>query len=86
MGEGARVNALNILIAVAIGVVIWKLSMLVLRAVVNPPPDLDPDDTVSASRRFRCSVCGAEVIMTAVNRAEPQSPRHCREEMDEKPI
>ncbi len=78
-------NPLNILIAVAIGVVIWKLSMLVLRAVANPPPDLDPEDTVSARRRFRCSVCGAEVIMTVANRAEPQSPRHCREEMDEKP-
>ena len=79
-------NPLHVLIAVLIGVVIWKLCMAVLRAVANPPPDLDPEDTVESRLRFRCSVCGAEVTMTAVNRSEARAPRHCREEMDEKPV
>lgn len=77
---------LNILIALAIGAAIWTFSMMVLRAVVNPPPEPDPDDVVDTLRRFRCSLCGAEVTMTVTNPAEPKAPRHCREEMDEVPV
>ena len=77
---------LNILIAVAIGAAIWTASMAVLRAVVNPPPAVDPEDVIETLRRFRCAVCGAQVTMTVANVAdEPKAPRHCREEMDEVP-
>lgn len=76
---------LNVLIALAIGAAIWTVSMMVLRAVANPPPDLNPDDAVETRRRFRCSLCGAQVTMTVANPAEPNAPRHCREEMDEVP-
>ena len=32
--------------------------------------------------RYRCSVCGAEVRMTAAPEQEPEAPRHCMEDMD----
>ena len=76
---------LNILIAVAIGLVTWTVLMAVIRAVANPPPAADPEDVVETRRRFRCSLCGTQVTMTVVNVAEPKPPRHCREEMDEVP-
>ena len=76
---------LNIIIALVIGVVIWTVLMAILRAVVNPPPELDPEDVVETHRRFRCSLCGTQVTMTVTNIAEPKAPRHCREEMDEVP-
>ena len=77
---------LNIIIAVAIGAAIWTASMAVIRAVANPPPDVDPDDVVETRRRFRCSLCGTEVTMTVTNTSASNPPRHCREEMDEVPV
>jgi len=41
---------------------------------------------VETRRRFRCSLCGTEVTMTATNTTATNPPRHCREEMDEVPI
>lgn len=77
---------LNIIIAVGIGAAIWTASMAVIRAVANPPPAIDPDDVVETRRRFRCSLCGTDVTMTATNTTASKPPRHCREEMDEVPL
>ncbi|MGQ0848054.1 MAG: hypothetical protein ACT4OP_02865 [Actinomycetota bacterium] len=71
----------TILIAIAIGVAIWTASVWILRLLSNPPPDVNPDDIVEVDQDFRCTVCGAEVTMKAVNPAELLPPRHCREEM-----
>ena len=32
--------------------------------------------------RYRCSICGAEVKMTAAAEEEPEPPRHCLEDME----
>lgn len=49
---------------------------------IAPPAEPDPDDVVPVDMRFRCSVCGAEVTMTAANtEQEIAAPRHCREDM-----
>ncbi len=77
---------LNLIIAVLIGAVIWKVSMATLRMLATPPPELDPDDVVAMEQKFRCSACGAEVTMTVANVAEQNAPRHCREDMDEVPV
>jgi len=79
-------NILRFLIAIGIGTVIWTASMAVIRAVANPPPEIDPDDVVETRQRFRCSLCGTEVTMTMTNTTASGPPRHCREEMDEAPI
>lgn len=77
---------LNIVIAVLIGYVIWKASMSTLRMLATPPPEINPDDVVETEQKYRCSVCGTEVTMTAVNVVELKPPRHCREDMDEVPV
>jgi len=72
---------LKILIAVALGVVIWKASLWVIRVLSTPPPELDPTDVVEVDQDFRCTICGTEVTLRMLNTEEPTPPRHCREEM-----
>ena len=76
---------LKFLIALAIGVAIWLIAIRVIRMLAEPPPDVDPDDIVATDIKYRCSICGTEVTMTAVSTSEAAAPKHCREEMDEVP-
>ena len=49
---------------------------------IAPPAEPDPDDVVPVELRYRCSVCGAEVTMTAANSEQDiEATRHCREDM-----
>lgn len=73
---------LNLLLALAMGLLIWRMSLAVIRMLSTPPAELDPDDVVKVDQDYKCSVCGAEVTMKAVNPAEDKPPKHCREEMD----
>lgn len=76
---------LKFLIAVAIGVAIWMVAIRVIRMLATPPPDVDPSDIVPVDIKYRCTLCGTEVTMTAVSVSEGAAPKHCREEMDEVP-
>jgi hypothetical protein len=80
--NGSVMGALNILIAVAIGVIIWRVSMYFIRLLATPPPEVDPEDVVPTRQDFKCTVCGTEVTMTVQNvMTEEHAPRHCREDM-----
>ena len=49
---------------------------------IAPPAEPDPDQVVPVDLKFRCTVCGAEVVMTAAQAdIEIDAPRHCREDM-----
>lgn len=71
----------DIVIALAVGYVIWRVSIAVIRMLSTPPPEIDPEDVMPVDQDYRCSVCGAELTMKAVNVAEDKPPKHCREEM-----
>lgn len=48
------------------------------------PPDDEPDVTTleDVDYRYRCIVCGAQIVMyTAQGGEVPEAPRHCREPM-----
>jgi len=75
------IGLLNIVIAVALAVVIWRSSMWLIRLLSLPPPEIDPDDVIEVDQAYKCTVCGAELVMTAVNILEDAAPRHCREDM-----
>ena len=68
-------------LALLLGLVIWRVSISIIRMLSTPPPEIDPDDVVEVDQDYRCTVCGAELTMKAVNVAENKAPRHCREEM-----
>jgi hypothetical protein len=73
------------LIALAIGVLIWTVAIRLIRMLAAPPPEVDPGDILPTDVKYRCSICGTEVTMTAVSMSEASPPKHCREEMDEVP-
>jgi len=70
-----------VVLALLLGLVIWRVSISIIRMLSTPPPEIDPDDVVEVDQDYRCTVCGAELTMKAVNVAENKAPRHCREEM-----
>jgi hypothetical protein len=73
---------LRVVVALAAGVTIYVIGASMLRKFKTaPPPEPDPDDVHPVDLRFRCSVCGAEVTMTAAQGDDPDPPRHCREDM-----
>jgi len=76
-------GALDVAIAIAIGVLIWRVAIWGVRMISNPPPEVDPTDVVEVDQDFRCTVCGAEITMRTANLSELVPPKHCREEMVE---
>ncbi len=75
----------TVVVAILIGVFVWRISLWTIRMLSIIPPEVDPDDVVPTTQHFRCSICGTEVTMTASSVTEAAAPKHCREEMDEVP-
>lgn len=71
----------DVVLAVLIGYVIWRVSMSLIRMMSTPPPEIDPEDLQAVDQDFKCTVCGAELTMKAVNVQDEAAPRHCREDM-----
>ena len=80
---GAIWLPLRALIAVVIFFALYLFAAKIARAFLRPmPEDPDPEKVRVVSERFRCSICGAEVTMTAAPEGfDPEAPRHCREDM-----
>jgi hypothetical protein len=72
---------IDVVLAVILGLVIWRVSVFFIAMLATPPPEIDPDDVIAADQDYRCTVCGAELTMRVVNVREDKPPRHCREEM-----
>lgn len=72
---------LDLILAILLGYLIWRASIAVIRMLSTPPPEVDPDNVVEVDQDYKCSVCGAELTMKAVNPEEDKPPKHCREEM-----
>jgi hypothetical protein len=75
------VTPLNVVLAVALGLIIWRVSISVIRMLSTPPPEIDPADVVTVDQDYKCTICGAELTMRAINVQDEAPPRHCREDM-----
>lgn len=64
--------------AVTFRIGLWFLKGLA-QPIAEPPP---PGEMRKVNLRYRCSVCGIELRITAAPNEEPEPPRHCMEEMD----
>ena len=73
---------LNILIAVVVAFVLWRIGIFVLRAIAHPPEPPEEGELRRVNLRYRCSICGAEVRMVQASEELPEPPRHCMEDMD----
>ena len=47
--------------------------------VAQPPPE---GEMRRLNLRYRCSVCGVQLRVTAAPNQEPEPPRHCMEDME----
>lgn len=72
----------NILIAVFIAFVVWRVGIFVLRSIAHPPEPASEGELRKVNLRYRCSICGAEVKMVQASEDLPEPPRHCMEDMD----
>jgi hypothetical protein len=81
------VSTFGWIIRIAVGLIAALLIYVVgasflAKFKLAPDEEPDPEDVVPVDARFRCIVCGAEVVMTASQRdADVEAPRHCREDM-----
>jgi hypothetical protein len=81
------VSTLGWILRVVGAVVVALLAYVLIASTISkfkiaPPAEPDPDSVVPMDQRFRCTVCGAEVTMTAAQEGEEvEPPRHCREDM-----
>jgi hypothetical protein len=77
------VSLTNLLIAVVVGFLIIRIGLAILRGMAAPIPEPPPPGELRKVKiQFRCLVCGTEVRMTMSTDQEPESPRHCMQEMD----
>ncbi len=74
-------TVIDVILAVAIGYAIWRISLSLIRMMSTPPPEIDPADVKAVDQDYKCTICGAELTMKAVNVQDEAAPRHCREDM-----
>lgn len=73
---------LKLLACAVIVFVVVRVGLAVLRALSTPlPAPPPPGELRKVNLRFRCSVCGTELRMTAAPDEDPEPPRHCLEDM-----
>lgn len=75
------ISLFNLVIALLIGVTVWRLCLWFLRALAAPPEQADPGMVVEALQDYRCTLCGTELTVRVASVSETAAPRHCREEM-----
>jgi hypothetical protein len=70
-------------VAVAVFVVLLRIGLTMISGLAQPVPEPpEPGTLRKVKLTFRCSICGAEVRMTAAASEEPEPPRHCLEDME----
>ena len=70
-------------IAVGAALAIYLMGTAIVRGFMRVPP-AQPEVRLlrRVNSRYRCTVCGTEVTMTATPEGDvPDAPRHCREDM-----
>ena len=72
-----------LLLYIGLFLLIMWVGLGVLRAFARPVPEPPPAGEMrKVNLRYRCSLCGAELRMTAAAEEDPEPPRHCMEDMD----
>ena len=69
------------LIALFIGVVIFRFLRNSISSLASIPPELDTDDVVEISQSFICNKCGTELTINRQSDVANDPPKHCKEEM-----
>jgi len=77
------VSNVRIVVAVLVAYLFIRFGLTLLRGMAAPIPKPPPPGELRRVKLlYRCELCGTEVRMTMSNDQEPDSPRHCMQEMD----
>jgi hypothetical protein len=73
---------LRLVLSAVFFLAVLRIGYGVLRTLGRPiPPPPPPGELRKVNLRYRCTICGAEVRMTAAPDELPEPPRHCLEDM-----
>ena len=73
----------SIVAAVAVGYLIFRAGIGLLRGMAAPMPEPPPAGELRRVKlRYRCPICGMELRVTTAPNEDPIPPRHCMDEMD----
>ena len=70
------------LIALFIGVIIFRFLRNSISSLASIPPELDTDDVVDISQSFICNKCGTELTINRQSVVANEPPKHCKEAME----
>jgi hypothetical protein len=72
----------GVLAAAVVAYLIIAIGLMMLGSLASPVPEPPAHGELRKVRlTYQCSVCGAEVRMTAAPAQDPEPPRHCLDEM-----
>lgn len=73
---------LKLALCVVLFLIVMRIGIVVLRALSQPAPAPPPPGELrKVNLRYRCTICSAELKMTAAAEEDPEPPRHCMEDM-----
>ena len=70
------------LIALFIGVVIFRFLRNSISSLASIPPELDTDDVVEISQSFKCNKCGTELTINRQSVVANEPPKHCKDAIE----
>jgi hypothetical protein len=69
------------LIAIFIGVMIFRFLRNSISSLASIPPELDTEDVVEISQSFICNKCGTQLTVNRQSVVANEPPKHCKDEM-----
>ena len=69
------------LIALLIGVVIFRFLKNSISSLASVPPEIDPSDVLETAQAFLCKACGTELTVKLQSVVANEPPKHCKEDM-----
>jgi len=69
------------LIAIFIGVMIFRFLRNSISSLASIPPEIDTEDVVEISQSFMCNKCGTQLTVNRQSVVANEPPKHCKDEM-----
>ena len=69
------------LIAIFIGVMIFRFLRNSISSLASIPPELDTEEVVEISQSFLCNKCGTQLTVNRQSVVANEPPKHCKDEM-----
>ena len=82
VGSSPIISTMDYLIALFIGVVVFRFLRNSISSLASIPPELDREDVFEISQSFICNKCGTELTVNRQSVVANEPPKHCKEAME----